>query len=56
MYQTLPCLSWAYQSNVRSTGFPWSDTVSRTTVHRIPRICFVCCVTTMSSVWAVVPL
>ena len=22
MYQTLPCLSWAYQSNVLSTGFP----------------------------------
>jgi hypothetical protein len=38
IYQTLPCLSCAYQSNVRSTGFPCSDTVSRTTVHLIPRI------------------
>ena len=32
MYQTLRCLSWAYQSKVRSTGRPCSDTVSRTTV------------------------
>src|SRR5947207_2129966 len=56
MYQTLPCLSWAYQSNVRSTRFPCSDTVSRTTVQRMPRICFVWRVTTMSSVWGVLPL
>ena len=32
MYQTFPALSWAYQSKVRSTGLPFEDTVSRTTV------------------------
>ena len=46
MYQTFPCLSCAYQSKVRSTGLPCSDTVSRTTVHLMPRIRFVCRVTT----------
>ena len=50
MYQTLPCLSCAYQSKVRSTAVPCSDTVSRTTVHLIPRMSFVRCVTTTSSV------
>src|SRR5262249_9702289 len=53
MYQTFPSLSCAYQSNVRSIGFPCSDTVSRTTVHLIPSTRLVRCVTTMSSVCAV---
>ena len=55
MYQTFPSLSWAYQSRVCSMGLPWEDTVSRTTVHGTPRISFVWCVTTMSSVCGVVP-
>ena len=55
MYQTFPCLSWAYQSKVRSTGFPCSETVSRTTVQRTPSTYLMRCVTTMSSVCAVVP-
>jgi hypothetical protein len=41
MYQTLPSSSWAYQSKVRSTGAPCSETVSRTTVDAMPRITFV---------------
>ena len=32
MYQTLPARSWAYQSNVRSSGFPPAHTLSSTTV------------------------
>jgi hypothetical protein len=56
MYQTLPRLSCAYQSNVRSIGRPCSDTVSRTTVQVTPSTFLVRCVTTMSSVYGVVPL
>ena len=55
MYQTLPCLSCAYQSKVRSTAFPCSETVSRTTVHLTPRIIFVRWVTIMSSFCGVLP-
>jgi hypothetical protein len=55
MYQTLPCLSCAYQSSVRSTARPCSDTVSRTTVQRTPRMRLVRWRTTSSSVCGVVP-
>ena len=40
MYQTLPCLSWAYQSNVRSSGLPREKTWSRTTVASMPMMRF----------------
>jgi hypothetical protein len=53
MYQTFPRRSWAYQSKVRSTAFPCSETVSRTTVHRTPRTNLVLFVTTTSSVCGV---
>jgi hypothetical protein len=56
MDQTSPSRSCAYQSNVRSTGLPCSDTVSRTTTHLMPRIRFVRCVTTMSSLCGAAPL
>ena len=55
MYQTLPSLSWAYQSKVSSTARPCSDTVSRTIVHLMPRIRLCLCRTTESSVWGVLP-
>ena len=55
MYQTFPSLSWAYQSKVRSIGFPREDTMSRTTVLLTPRISFVWWVTTLSSVCGVFP-
>jgi hypothetical protein len=40
MYQTLPCLSWAYQSNVRSSGFPPDHTLSSTTTASMPMMRF----------------
>jgi hypothetical protein len=45
MYQTLPCLSWAYQSKVRSSGLPPAKTWSRTTVASMPMMRFFLCVT-----------
>src|SRR6266540_5462089 len=44
-YQTLPCLSCAYQSKVFSSRLPPTSTWSRTTVARMPRITFVLWVT-----------
>ena len=55
MYQTFPCLSWAYQSKVRSTGWPCWETVSRMTVAGTPMIVLVRCVTTSLSVCFVLP-
>src|SRR4051794_502413 len=49
MYQTLPSLSWAYQSNVSSIVSPSCVNVSRTTVTAMPPICFVWSVTVMTS-------
>ena len=40
MYQTLPARSCAYQSNVRSSGFPPAHTLSSTTVASMPMIRF----------------
>ena len=41
MYQTLPCLSWAYQSQVFSTGFPCTVVMSCTTVQVTPSMTLV---------------
>src|ERR1700716_1173338 len=45
-YQTLPAVSWAYQSDVRSSSAP--DTMSRTTIVRTPRMSLVSLVTVSS--------
>src|SRR4029450_6626978 len=55
MYQTLPSSSCAYQSKVRSTGAPCSETVSRTTVAAMPRITLGSLVTASTSLGGVVP-
>ncbi len=47
-YQTLPSVSWAYQSKVSSTSSPSAVTVSRTTVAVIPMTSLVSSVTTTS--------
>src|SRR2546428_9521847 len=44
-YQTFPNLSCPYQSKVFSSRLPSTNTWSRTTAARIPRIVFVLCVT-----------
>src|SRR6266498_1134262 len=44
-YHTLPHVSWAYQSKVFSTRWPFSVTTSWTTVASMPRICFAWVVT-----------
>ena len=48
-YQTLPHVSWAYQSNVSSITWSPSVTMSCTTVAGMPRIVFVRSVTVTST-------
>src|SRR5215218_5383690 len=48
-YQTLPFLSWAYQSKVFSLSLPCAHTLSSTTTHFTPIICLVEWVTVITS-------
>ncbi len=55
-YQTLPDASWAYQSSVTSTRWPFSVTTSRTTLASMPlAIIFVLSVTVTSTRFSVPP-
>src|SRR5215211_782447 len=55
-YQTLPFLSWAYQSKVFSVRLPCAHTLSSTTTHFTPIICLVEWVTVITSRSAFPPL
>src|ERR671921_2314400 len=48
-YQTLPFLSWAYQSKVFSLSLACANTLSSTTTHFTPIICLVEWVTLITS-------
>ena len=48
-YQTVPCLSWAYQSVVRSARTPLRERRSETTAARIPAMFLVLPVTFITS-------